>query len=64
MDPAVDKVLASLHKSRRYGSLYEPLLRRIAVESLEIENGKIRPAAKRAKRRLHQVFGAYLPQRP
>lgn len=64
MAPPVDQVLTALRNSRRYGTLHEPLLRRLAIEALEIERGNVRHAVKRTKRRLHQIFGAYLPQRP
>ncbi|HEY2295820.1 MAG TPA: 16S rRNA methyltransferase [Thermoanaerobaculia bacterium] len=63
-DPAMEQVVAILRESRRYGTLHEPALRRLAAEALRIERGNVREAAKRAKRSLHQIFGAYLPQRP
>jgi 16S rRNA (guanine(1405)-N(7))-methyltransferase len=61
---AVDQVVAVLRDSRRYRTLYEPALRRLAAEALRIERGNVREAAKRTKRSLHQIFGAYLPERP
>src|SRR3954467_8168510 len=60
----MEQVVAILRESRRYGTLHEPALRRLAAEALRIERGNVREAAKRAKRSLHQIFGAYLPQRP
>lgn len=56
--------MAALRRSRRYGTLHEPLLRRLCLEALDIERGNVRQATKRTKRRLHQIFGAYLQQRP
>jgi 16S rRNA (guanine(1405)-N(7))-methyltransferase len=60
----VDQVVAILRESRRYGTLHEATLRRLAAEALKIERGNVREAAKRTKRSLHQIFGAYLPERP
>lgn len=63
-DPALDSVIESVRQSRRYGGLHEPLVRREAARALEIERGNVRSAAKRTKRQLHQIFGAYLPHKP
>jgi 16S rRNA (guanine(1405)-N(7))-methyltransferase len=63
-DPALDSVTESVRQSRRYGGLHEPLVRREAARALEIERGNVRSAAKRTKRQLHQIFGAYLPHKP
>lgn len=61
---AIDQVLELVRESRRYRSLHEAALRRVAERALEAEQGDVRRAAKRAKRSLHQMFGAYLPDRP
>ena len=63
-ESAVDQVVAVLRESRRYRTLHEATLRRMAAEALTIERGNVREAAKRTKRSLHQIFGAYLPERP
>ena len=55
-----DDVIAELRTSKRYGGIAEPTLRRVAESALAVEGGRIAPAAKRAKRALHEVYGAYL----
>jgi 16S rRNA (guanine(1405)-N(7))-methyltransferase len=65
MKPAIETqaVLQALSKSKRYRHLAPTLLARIAGE--EIPKAKnTADAEKRAKRRLHQIFGAYATPLP
>jgi 16S rRNA (guanine(1405)-N(7))-methyltransferase len=61
---AVGEVVAELRRSRRYRSLAEPTLRRVAERSLDVEQGRVQPAVKRSKRALHEIFGAYVGRTP
>lgn len=60
----IDQLVGILRDSRRYRAVHERTLRRVAEQALRAEDGHVRAAAKRAKRSLHQMFGAYLPERP
>lgn len=53
-----DDVVADLLASRKYGSLCSSALSRVAVDAVA-RSRTSREAAKAAKRKLHQVFGAY-----
>ncbi len=57
-DPRLDALVAQVRRSRKYGAIVEPLVRRIGVAELAA-----RPALKDAvaatKNRLHQVAGMY-----
>lgn len=55
----LDEVVRELRQSSKYAGLCEPTLARIAQWSL-VRHAKPRDAVKAAKRKLHQVFGAYL----
>ena len=59
LDPAVAEIVGGLRQSRRYRTLSEPTLTRIARWSLRGGQGR-QAALKAAKRKLHQVYGAYL----
>ena len=63
MSTPEDDVVAAVLASRRYRSLYPPLVRRVAGAEAA---GARSPAelVKRTKRALHQIFGAYLPTPP
>lgn len=63
MASSEDDVVAAVLASRRYRSLYPPLVRRVAAAEAA---GARSPAelVKRTKRALHQIFGAYLPAPP
>ncbi|MEM7120774.1 MAG: 16S rRNA methyltransferase [Pseudomonadota bacterium] len=52
-------VITDLRKSAKYATLCEPTLERIAVWAIA-RHPRPKDAAKAAKRKLHQVFGAYL----
>lgn len=60
----IEEVVQAMSRSRRYRTLYEPIVRRLASEALRTSRGKHKEAVKRVKRSLHQIFGAFLPQRP
>jgi 16S rRNA (guanine(1405)-N(7))-methyltransferase len=55
----VAEIVRGLRESRRYGGLSEPTLIRVARWSLRTRGGR-QSALKAAKRKLHQVYGAYL----
>jgi 16S rRNA (guanine(1405)-N(7))-methyltransferase len=57
-------VVDALRASRKYRTLCEQVLQRVSEEALVAERGRARPAIKRAKRQLHQAFGAFLATRP
>jgi 16S rRNA (guanine(1405)-N(7))-methyltransferase len=59
LEPEVAEVVRGLRESRRYGGLSEPTLIRVARWSLRTRGGR-QAALKAAKRKLHQVYGAYL----
>ena len=52
-------IVSGLRQSRRYRSVSEPTLLRVARWSLRSGQGR-QAALKAAKRKLHQVYGAYL----
>lgn len=59
-DLSLDKVLARVLTSRRYRWVAEEVIERLAAEELP-KARNMADAEKRTKRRLHQIFGAYLP---
>jgi 16S rRNA (guanine(1405)-N(7))-methyltransferase len=61
---AVEHVADALLRSRRYRSIARAVALRIAERELRAVDGALEPAVKRAKRRLHQVYGAFMPRRP
>ena len=56
----MDDLLADLQGSRKYGSLDPEALKRTADWALERSKSR-KEAAKTARRKLHQVYGAFLP---
>jgi 16S rRNA (guanine(1405)-N(7))-methyltransferase len=63
-DDRLRAVEAELTRSRRYRSLAPGTLHRAAGKGLASANGNIADAVKRAKRSLHEIYGAYLPGGP
>ncbi|MEM7153962.1 MAG: 16S rRNA methyltransferase [Myxococcota bacterium] len=61
---ALDEVVRAVAASKRYRSVHEATVRRIATEQLAAAGGRGPEAIKRTKRALHQIFGAYLPRPP
>jgi 16S rRNA (guanine(1405)-N(7))-methyltransferase len=59
LEPEVAEIVHRLRESRRYGSLSEPTLVRVARWSAGAHRGR-QAALKAAKRKLHQAYGAYL----
>jgi 16S rRNA (guanine(1405)-N(7))-methyltransferase len=59
LEPEVAEIVDGLKESRRYRSLAEPALVRVARWSAGTHKGR-QAALKAAKRKLHQVYGAYL----
>ena len=57
-EPEVAEVVAQLRSSRKYRDLADPALRRVARWALRGRRGH--QAVKAAKRKLHQVYGAYM----
>lgn len=57
-----DAIVEDLRRSRKYGRLCEGTLRRVAAWSAERSKSP-KDALKRARRKLHQVYAAYLEQR-
>jgi 16S rRNA (guanine(1405)-N(7))-methyltransferase len=57
-------VVAELRRSRRYGSLADATLRRVAEDAVRVERGRLQAAAKRSKRELHEIYGAYVGPPP
>jgi 16S rRNA (guanine(1405)-N(7))-methyltransferase len=55
----VSEIVRGLRESRRYRSVTEPALVRVARWAARTHGGR-QPALKAAKRKLHQVYGAYL----
>ncbi len=60
MADAVAALVAELQASRKYATLDPQALERTAAWALERSRGR-KEAAKAARRKLHQVYGAYLP---
>lgn len=58
---AFDQIVAELKKSRKYRDLCDETLGRIAQWALA-RNPALKMATKAAKRKLHQVYGAYVGQ--
>jgi len=63
-DDRLRAIEAELGRSRRYGSVAPSTLRRAAAKGLGTANGATADAVKRAKRSLHEIYGAYLPGNP
>ena len=63
-DLKLAEVVASIQQSKRYASVSEGTVRRIAVGALNASRGNVAEAVKRTKRGLHEIFGAYLPSTP
>jgi 16S rRNA (guanine(1405)-N(7))-methyltransferase len=59
LEPEVAEIVRGLRESRRYRSLVEPALVRVARWSARTYGGR-QAGLKAAKRKLHQVYGAYL----
>jgi 16S rRNA (guanine(1405)-N(7))-methyltransferase len=59
LEPEVAEIVRGLRESRSYRSLAEPALIRVARWSAATQKGR-QAALKAAKRKLHQVYGAYL----
>jgi 16S rRNA (guanine(1405)-N(7))-methyltransferase len=64
VNEALGRVTDSIARSRRYRRVCETTVRRLAVDALRASGGNEREAAKRTKRALHQICGAYLPASP
>lgn len=63
-DGALDEIMTAVRTSRRYTSVADQTIRRIADAALISANGNVGEAVKRTKRGLHEIFGAYLPAPP
>lgn len=63
-DGRIDEIMAAVRTSRRYTSVADQTIRRLATAALTAANGNIGEAVKRTKRGLHEIFGAYLPAPP
>ena len=64
MTQSLDAVVASVAASRRYGDVCAETVQRLATQALTRSEGDARRAAKRTKRALHQIYGAFLPTTP
>lgn len=60
-DDDVRAVTAAVADSRRYTAVHEVVTRRLARRALVSAQGDVTEAVKRAKRGLHEIYGAYLP---
>jgi 16S rRNA (guanine(1405)-N(7))-methyltransferase len=60
-DEQLLRVEAAVAKSRRYATLAPGTVRRVARRALVSAQGNVGEATKRAKRGLHEIYGAYLP---
>lgn len=56
--------MQAVRSSRRYTSVADRTIQRIAAAALISANGNLGEAVKRTKRGLHEIFGAYLPTPP
>jgi 16S rRNA (guanine(1405)-N(7))-methyltransferase len=63
-DPSAEQVADALLRSRRYRTIARPVALRIADRELRAAGGSLGEAVKRSKRRLHQVYGAFMPATP
>jgi 16S rRNA (guanine(1405)-N(7))-methyltransferase len=54
----LDKIVSAISSSKKYGSVCKDTVRRIAEQELTSQ-GNLKSATKAAKRRLHQVYGAF-----
>lgn len=64
MNQALESVVETVASSRRYRDIAPQVLRRIAGTALRSADGDVDDAAKRAKRALHQIYGAFVPRSP
>jgi 16S rRNA (guanine(1405)-N(7))-methyltransferase len=62
--PTAEHVADVLLRSRRYRTITRPVALRIADRELHAAGGSLEAAVKRSKRRLHQVYGAFMPATP
>ncbi|WP_235609335.1 Rmt family 16S rRNA (guanine(1405)-N(7))-methyltransferase [Frankia casuarinae] len=62
-EQAVDRVRETVARSRRYGAVAPETVRRLAERALVASRGDEPEAVKRTKRSLHEIYGAYLPER-
>ncbi|WP_424184727.1 16S rRNA methyltransferase [Actinokineospora sp. G85] len=60
-DPKLAAVVAGVAGSKRYAVVAEETVRRAAAKALVSSGGDVTDAVKRAKRALHEIYGAYLP---
>ena len=60
----VEAVVTELRASRRYRAIAESTLKRVAESALAVEGGRVAPAVKRAKRALHELYGAFVGTSP
>ena len=56
----VDQVVAAVLQSKRYRDIDDSVVRRCAAQALVAARHRVPDAVKRAKRQLHQVYGAYV----
>lgn len=61
--PALERVVAEVRAGRKYRTVAEALIRRIAAEELAHRHS-VKEAVKATKGRLHQIGGAYLDRPP
>jgi 16S rRNA (guanine(1405)-N(7))-methyltransferase len=62
--PAAQEVADAVLRSRRYRAIAPAVALRIAEHELDRAGGSIADAIKRSKRRLHQVYGAFVARPP
>ncbi len=62
MDPRIEEIVADLRRSRKYSSLAEAALQRIAAWALR-HHTSVKAASEAARSKLHQAYGAYLTPR-
>ncbi|MFJ2768865.1 hypothetical protein [Streptomyces sp. NPDC087300] len=63
-DPKLTRVVEAVRSGRRYRSVTDQAVRRLARAALSVEGGDVTRATKRTKRGLHEVFGAFMPMTP
>jgi 16S rRNA (guanine(1405)-N(7))-methyltransferase len=63
-ETTTDAVVAAVLRSRRYRTVSEPTVERLAQAALVSSGGDVKEAVKRTKRRLHESFGAFLATPP
>jgi 16S rRNA (guanine(1405)-N(7))-methyltransferase len=62
--PDSEQLADALLRSRRYRHIARPVALRIAAGELRAAGGSFQAALKRSKRRLHQIYGAFMPRLP